>query len=96
MSHFEHVLADVASRCEYGYGGMGRSGFLYGSVKDQLKWKNLSASQWVTIVMEIGKYLVLDDKTWEKVKNSQATTGGADISSALIAAFGDGKEKRKD
>jgi len=92
LSEFEHVLAVVCSKCEYAYGAMGRVGFSYDSAKDQLKWSDLSVKKWVSLVMEVGRYMALDDKDWKKIK-APKTEGTAGMAAALVAAFGDGKQK---
>ena len=45
--------------------------FLYQSAKDVLKWHNLSAKEYIKTVMRIGDYVGMDDKSFEKVLNSE-------------------------
>lgn len=92
MSEFEHILALACSKCEYAYGAMGRVGFSYDSAKDQLRWANLSAKRWVSLVMEVGRYMALGEKDWLKIQSK--TEGTSNMAAALVAAFGDGKTKK--
>ena len=92
MSEFEEQLIAVASQCEIAYGAMGATGFLYASVKNQLRWHDMSRRTWTHSIMQIGAMLVADDQYWNKIKLSIKRTPQS-IATALIAAFGDGKKE---
>lgn len=81
----------VASRCEIAYGGMGAVGFLYQSAKDQCKWNGLKPKEHIHNIMGIGKYLVMDDKTFAKANRDQEQSID-ELSSMLLNAFGNGKQ----
>jgi len=59
------MLAGVASQCEPAFGAMGRTGFLYDSAKDQLRWHDLSAKNHVRTIMRIGEVMALSDEDYE-------------------------------
>jgi len=67
---------------------MGRAGFLYDSMKDQLKWHHLDVKHYITIISKIGTFVSLDDAEFkkEKVKRVKVETA-----ISLKAVFGDGK-----
>lgn len=43
---------------------MGRVGYLYESVKDQLKWKKLEVKRYVGVIMKIGQVVSLSDEDY--------------------------------
>jgi hypothetical protein len=81
----------VASRCEFAYGAMGRVGFLYESVKDNLKWMKLRPKQFANLVMRVGDWIALDDETYNKEKVRVMKMDAAEMAAILKATFGDGK-----
>ena len=78
----------MAQSCEVAYGGMGATGFLYESMKDQLKWHRLRAKKHIENISIIGRYLVMDEEAFRKANTEKQTT--EDLAAMLIAAFGDG------
>ena len=88
---FEKVIANIAAKCEFNYGAMGRVGFLYESTKDQLRWNNLIVKDYVKMVSQIGQILSMSDKDYEKARVENVKMRGTAIADALIKAFGDGK-----
>lgn len=70
---------------------MGRTGFLYESMKDRLKWGNLSAKHYIHILSQIGKIMSLDEKDYKKEKVKAMKMSSTGIANVLITAFGDGK-----
>ncbi|RLG39373.1 MAG: hypothetical protein DRO01_05800 [Thermoproteota archaeon] len=75
LQDFEIHLATVAAKCEVQYGFNGLTGFLYDSVKDQLEWVGLSVKHYVGTVMEIGRYMVMKDEDFAKVRlNSKSVS----------------------
>lgn len=88
---FEKVIANLATRCEFNYGAMGRVGFLYESMKDQLKWSGLSVKYYVNLVSQIGKILSMSDKDYDKYKVEHIEMSDDAIANVFLRAFGDGK-----
>lgn len=72
---------------------MGATGYVYASAKDACKDHGLAPKRWMPLLRAIGQYMALGKEEWAKAKKEK-TTGTADISSALIAAFGDGKQSK--
>ena len=70
------------------YGGMGAVGFLYESMKDQLKWHRLKAKEHIEHISLIGKYLSMSDEDFRKANNKEQSP--QDLANMLISAFGDG------
>ena len=68
LHHFEKVLANIASRCEFNYGAMGRVGFLYESAKDQLKWSGLIVKNYIKLLSQVGHILSMSDEDYNKRK----------------------------
>jgi len=91
LQTFEKYLAGVASKCEFNYGAMGRVGFLYESMKDQLRWNNLSVKNYVRIISQIGQVLSMEDKDFDKYKVEHTQMSDDAISAVFINTFGDGK-----
>jgi len=91
LQQFEIALANVAARCEYEYGFNGASGYQYASVKDNLKWQNLSRKKYTGTIMSIGRYMALKDDDFNKVLLENDTMEQSEIAKVLINAFGDGK-----
>jgi len=70
---------------------MGRVGYIYESVKDQLRWHKLSVKQYVRLVSNIGQIMALSDDDFRKEKVKAMKMNKSEIANALITAFGDGK-----
>ena len=85
------MLANISQRCEFNYGAMGRVGFLYDSMKDQIRWSNLSVKSYISIVSQIGKVLSLSDKDFDRYKIENTKMSDTAISNVFLKAFGDGK-----
>ncbi len=81
----------VASQCEVSYGGMGRVGFIYESMKDNLRWNHLSVRSYIRIISQVGQILAMRDEDYQKAKAKHVKLSGSSIAQALIQAFGDGK-----
>ena len=88
LKSFERHLAIVASRCEFAYGAMGRTGFLYDSVKDRLKWAKLRPKHYIYTLMRVGDWMGLDEETYRKEIVRQAKMSDEEIAHKLKAAFG--------
>ena len=88
LQSFERYLLMIATKCEYAYGAMGRVGFLYESMKDQLRWNKLSVKHYVTLLSRVGGFMALDDEQFKKEKRKRVKVEAAN---SLMAAFGDGK-----
>jgi len=88
---FEKILANVASKCEIAYGGMGRVGFVYVSMKDQLRWEHLSVKKYINIVSQVGSILSMSDKNYDKNKVEHSKMSDKAIGDVFLKAFGDGK-----
>lgn len=91
MQEFEKVLATVSAGCEYAYGGMGRVGFLYESMKDRLKWSHLSVKYYIRLISQVGQILSMEDDRYKKEKVKATRMSNTSLAEALISAFGDGK-----
>ena len=70
---------------------MGRVGFLYESMKDQLKWSRLDVKNHINLISSVGKILSLSDEDYSKEKAKAMKMSSEDLASVLISAFGDGK-----
>ena len=70
---------------------MGRVGFLYESMKDQLRWSKLSVKKYINIISHIGQILALSDKDYKKAKVKAVKMDTNAIADALLSAYGDGK-----
>jgi len=70
---------------------MGRVGFLYESMKDEIKWKGLSPKHYIKIVSKIGYILSMEEKEYQKEKVSKEQMSDSAISEVFLKAFGDGK-----
>lgn len=70
---------------------MGRVGYLYESVKDQLRWHKLSVKKYIGLVSTIGQIMALSDEDYKKQKVKAMKMNNSDMVEALIAVFGDGK-----
>ena len=90
MSDFEAVLARVASGCEYAY-GMSRVGYLYESVKDNLRWTGLRPKMFARLIMRIGDWMALDDEQYNKEKVRLMSMDSDEIAELLKARFGGGE-----
>jgi hypothetical protein len=73
---FEKVLAYVASQCEYNYGAMGRAGYLYESVKDQLKWAGMTVKNHIRTVMRIGDLMSMNDEDYKDASKENLPAAG--------------------
>jgi len=91
LRSFEKALANVAAKCEFNYGAMGRVGFLYESVKDQLKWHHLVVKDYVRIISQIGQIMSMSDEDFNKHKVEHIEMSQEAISQVFLKAFGDGK-----
>lgn len=81
----------MAAKCEYEYGFNGAVGYQYASVKDNLRWNNLSRKKYTHTIMNIGRYMALKDEDFETVLLENDTMSQSDMANILINAFGDGK-----
>jgi hypothetical protein len=81
----------VASKCAINYGAMGAVGFLYESVKDELKWAGFSQKHYTNFLIRLGQIFVMEDKEFNKQKVKYLEMNTNEIKATLIAAFGDGK-----
>jgi len=70
---------------------MGRTGYLYESVKDQLRWSNLSVKDYVGVISRIGQIMSYSEEDYKKKKVKAMKMKPSDIADALKAVFGDGK-----
>jgi len=70
---------------------MGRVGFLYESVKDQLKWNSLSQKCYTKLLCGVGKIMALSDEDYKKEKVKATKMSNSSIAETLKSAFGDGK-----
>ena len=69
---------------------MGRVGYLYDSVKDQLKWHHLSVKDYVELISQIGQIMSMSDEDFNKHKVEHAQMSDKAISEVFLRAFGDG------
>lgn len=70
---------------------MGRVGYLYESVKDQLRWNNLSVKKYIGLISTIGQIMALNDEDYNKAKAKAMKMSNPSLAEALMTAFGDGK-----
>ena len=70
---------------------MGRVGYLYDSVKDQLRWKHLSVKQYEGLISTIGQIMSMSDEDFSKERAKAMKMSNPSLADALITAFGDGK-----
>jgi len=70
---------------------MGKVGYLYESVKDQLRWNNLSVKQYVRVISQIGNIMALSEENYKKEKVKAMKMKSEDIVDAVKSVFGDGK-----
>lgn len=61
------------------------------SVKDNLKWNNLSQKLYTHMLMNVGRFMAMSDEDFKKTKLEHDKMSSDEIASILIAAFGDGK-----
>lgn len=85
------MLVSIASKCEFNYAGMGRSGYLYESMKDQLRWHSISVKEYISLISTIGQIMSLSDEDFSKAKAKAMKMSNSSLADALITAFGDGK-----
>ena len=88
LQKFEQTLAYLASRCEYVYSAMGRSGYLYESVKDVLKWHNMHPKYYTFLLMRIGDWMALDEERYRKEIVKQTKMSDEEIALKLKSMFG--------
>ncbi len=70
---------------------MGRVGYLYESMKDQLKWNKLNCKKYIGLISQVGQIMSLSEEDYKKEKVKAMKMSGSSIAEALKAAFGDGK-----
>ena len=70
---------------------MGAVGFLYESVRDELKWAKLRAKFYTKMLMKIGAYLVMEDKDYNRLKTQNTELNTDEVAEKLIAIFGKGE-----
>ncbi|MFK5937727.1 MAG: hypothetical protein QM497_04930 [Sulfurimonas sp.] len=70
---------------------MGRTGYLYESIKDQLRWGGISVKKYVRIISQIGQVMSMDDEDYQKHKVEHIEMSDDAINSIFLKAFGDGK-----
>lgn len=80
----------IALKCEVEYTFNGIAGFLYQSAKDQIAWAGYKISSLINIVMEIGRVMYMEEKSYKKLKLEKQDMSSSSISKALKMAFGDG------
>jgi len=87
LKQFEIALANIASKCSINYGAMGAIGFLYESVKDEIRWAGIRPKFYTKIVMRIGELVTMDEKEYKKrvVKDGEMTDD--EIANILKTAF---------
>ena len=68
---------------------MGKVGYIYSSIKDQLKWNNLSSKKYVRLISQVGQILSLRDEDYKKEKAKAIKMSNSSIADALIAVFGE-------
>lgn len=85
------MLTNIAARCEFSYGAMGRVGFLYESMKDQLKWSGLKVKSFIGIVSQVGQVLSMRDEDYQKHRVEHTQMSDEAIAQVFLRAFGDGK-----
>ena len=71
LCDFEGYLLNIAKRCEIKIGFNGLEGFLYESVKDQIKWANLSVKKYVGMVMAIGYYATMKKEDFDNIGSNR-------------------------
>ena len=69
---------------------MGRIGYLYESVKDQLRWHSLSVKRYEGLIFSIGDIMALNDEDYKKAKAKYMKMKNSEMIDALLAAWGDG------
>ena len=67
---------------------MGATGYLYESIKDNLKWAGIRKKFYVNIISKIGILYVLDDETYNKEKLKYINMDTEEITNTLKAVFG--------
>lgn len=88
LQSYERILAHLASKCEYAYGAMGRSGYLYESVKDVCRWHSMRPRHYAFLLMRIGDWMALDDEQYRKEIVKQAKMSDEEIALKLKSMFG--------
>lgn len=92
MLEFEKILAGIASKCSVNYGAMGAVGYIYESVKDELRWAGLRAKFYTNLLMRIGMYFVMEDDKYNEIKVKQTTMQQDEITQKFLLTFGDGEK----
>lgn len=67
---------------------MGATGYLYESIKDNLKWAGIRKRFYVGIISKIGALFVLDDETYNKERLKYMNMDTNEITNTLKAVFG--------
>jgi len=70
---------------------MGAVGFLYESVKDELKCAKLRVKFYTKMLMKIGAYVVMEDKDYNRLKTQNTKLSANEVAEKLIAVFGKGE-----
>ncbi len=67
---------------------MGRVGYLYDSVKDQIRWHKLSVKHYTKLISNIGQVMALRDEDYEKERVKQMKVSNIDTQNSLLSLFG--------
>ena len=67
---------------------MGATGYLYESIKDNLKWAGIRKKFYVGIISKIGALFVLDDEAYNKERVKHTNMDTEEIANTLKAVFG--------
>ena len=70
---------------------MGATGFLYESIKDELKWAGLRKKYYVNFLSSIGTLKVLTDEEYAKRKVEDVNMETEHLVNTLINVFGSGE-----
>ena len=84
-------MLSISSKCEYNYGAMGRVGYLYESIKDQIRWHKLSVKKYVNLISSIGQIMALSEDDYKKEKAKIKKMRNSEMVDALKTMFGDSK-----
>ncbi len=71
---------------------MGAVGYLYESVKDELKWSGLRPKFYTNFLMRIGMYFVMEDDKYNEIKVKHTTMQQNEITQKFLLTFGDGEK----
>ena len=67
---------------------MGKTGFLYESMKDQLLWGKLKVKRKINFLSSVGQVLALNKKDYDLGRVKAMKMSGDAIAEALKSAFG--------